>query len=78
MSLVSVPVSVPSSNGTRAITPTFMLAAGREQLVLRVLVEDVVDHLHGVDQPAAHGLDAVPRLPAVDADADGAGSAPGA
>jgi len=31
-----------------------VLLHGREQLVLRALVEDVVDHLHRVDVAGAH------------------------
>ena len=71
-SLVSVPVSEPSSNGTRAMTPTCCSRQSGKELVFRRLVEDVVDHLDGVDLAGAHGLKRVPRLPAVDADADGA------
>ena len=51
------------------------LAAEREQLVLGGLVEDVVDDLHRVDQPGSQRLEDVGRLPAVDADADGADQA---
>jgi hypothetical protein len=65
---------VPSSNGTRAITATPSFAAGGKQLVLGSLVEDVVDHLHGVDQAGAQRAQAVLRLPAIDADAHGATS----
>ncbi len=46
------------------------LGAGRKQLVLRVLIEDVVDDLHGIDQTTTHGLDAVLRLPAIETEAD--------
>ena len=41
----------------------------------RRLVEDVVDHLHRVDQSRAEGIQSVPRLPTVHADADGADEA---
>jgi hypothetical protein len=43
---------------------------GGEQIVLGVLVEDVVDDLHGVDLARLERLQHVGRLPAVDADAE--------
>ena len=49
--------AIPSSNGTRAMTATSELPAEREQLVLGRLVEDVVDHLHGVDEPRPQRLE---------------------
>ena len=55
--LVSVPVSVPSSNGTRAMTATFSSRQSGEQLVLGRLVEDVVNHLHRVDQAGAQACE---------------------
>ena len=62
LSLVSVPVRLPSSNGTRAMTATSSSRQHGKQLVFRILIEDVVDHLHGVDEPGAKRLDA--RSPA--------------
>src|SRR6516165_9594832 len=52
-------------------------AAGGEELVFGVLVEDVVDDLHGVDEAGFDGADAVAGLPAVHADADSADFAAG-
>ena len=49
--------------------------AYREEFVFRRLVENVVDHLHHVDQPRAQRLDAVLRLPAVEAQAEKANPA---
>ena len=46
-----------------------------KQLVLGRLVEDVVDHLHAVDEPGVERAQHVGRLPAVDADAEGADQA---
>ncbi len=46
------------------------LLAHREQFVFRGLVEDVVDHLHRIDEPTLQGLDDIGRFPAVHADAD--------
>src|SRR5450756_2640608 len=48
-----------------------VLTAGREQLVLGRLVEDVVDDLHGIDKAGSNRLDAVPGLPAVEANSKG-------
>jgi len=45
------------------------LAAQGEELIFRCLIEDVVDHLHGVDLPRAQRLNRVGRFPAIDADA---------
>ena len=45
------------------------LPAQREQLVLGCLVEDVVDHLHGVDQAGPQRPEHVRRFAPVDADA---------
>ena len=53
------PVNPPSSNGTRAMTPTVQLLADGIEFVLRRLLEDVVDHLHGVDVALAQRLDRV-------------------
>ena len=39
------------------MTATSFFAAGREQLVLGGLVEDVVDDLDRVDQAGLHGLE---------------------
>src|SRR4029077_5308607 len=47
-------------------------AARGEKFVFGILVEDVVDDLDGVDEAGAHGANAVPRLPAIEADAEGA------
>src|SRR5439155_5242373 len=47
------------------------LAAEREELVLRGLIEDVVDHLHRVDDSGTQRFESIPRLPAVETDADG-------
>ena len=47
-----------------------LLAAGREQLVLGALIEEVVDDLDRVDEPGVERPQDVRRLPAVDADAD--------
>src|SRR5208282_4985909 len=49
----------------------FFAARGKE-FVLGILVEDVVNDLHGIDEVGAHGADNVPRFPAIEADADGA------
>src|SRR5690606_34505068 len=46
------------------------LAAHRKQLVLRCLIEDVVDHLDSVDESGPDRIDAVPWLPPVEAQAD--------
>src|SRR5580765_2326480 len=46
-------------------------AAGREEFVERILIEDVVDDLDGIDEAGVDGFDAVPRLPAVEGDAGG-------
>src|SRR5205085_8971332 len=46
--------------------------AGGEEFVLWILIEDVVDDLHGINETTAHGAHAVPRLPTIEADADGA------
>ena len=46
--------------------------AQREKLVFGSLIENVVDHLHDINQACAHGLETVLRLPTVDADAEGA------
>src|SRR6266404_5635392 len=46
------------------------LDAGREKIILRTLIEDVVDHLHRINQTALHRAYGVPGFPAVDADAD--------
>ncbi len=48
------------------------LLAEREQLVLWRLVKDVIDHLDGIDVAGAQGFERVPRLPAIDADANAA------
>ncbi len=45
--------------------------ADREELVFGILVEDVVDHLHSVDESGAQRLDAILRLPPVNAQAEG-------
>jgi len=44
---------VPSSKGTRAITATSLSRAGGKQFVFGILIEDVVDHLHRIDQARA-------------------------
>ena len=46
--------------------------AEREEIALGRLVEDVVDHLHGVDQAGADDLERGIGLVVVDRDADGA------
>ena len=46
-----------------------------KQLVLGVLIEDVVDDLHRVDEPAVERAQHVGRLPAIDADAERADQA---
>src|SRR6266404_2012480 len=46
------------------------LDAGREKIILRILIEDVVDHLHRINQAALHCAHAIPGLPPIDADAD--------
>ncbi len=53
-------------------------AANGEERVFGILVEDVVDDLDGVGDAFEHGANAVVRLPAIDADADGFGFATGA
>src|SRR5256885_2525010 len=47
-------------------------AASGEEFVFRILVEDVVDDLNGVNQARANCANAIFRLPAVLADADSA------
>ena len=69
---MSVPVRLPSSNGTRAMTAMSVRLAVGKQFVFRRLVEDVVDHLHAVDEAGLERAQDVRRLPAVHADADGA------
>ncbi len=49
-----------------------MLLAVREQLVLGTLIEHVVDDLHRIDEPALERTQYVARLPAIDADTEGA------
>ena len=49
-----VPESAPSSSGTRARMPIFSSCAERQHARFGRLVEDVVDHLHGVDLAGAH------------------------
>src|SRR5215472_3439731 len=53
-------------------------AAGGEKLVLWVLVENVVNDLNGIDDAGPHGANAVGRLPAIEAEAEGANLAAGA
>src|SRR5207245_8458616 len=48
------------------------LAARGKKFVLGILVKDVVDDLDGVDEPGAHGADAVRGFPAVEAETNGA------
>src|SRR6266849_9866394 len=48
----------------------FHAAEGKER-VFGILVEDVVDDLHGVGDAFEHGANSVAGLPAIDADADG-------
>src|SRR6266849_4116066 len=55
----------------------FHAAEGKER-VFGILVEDVVDDLHGVGDAFEHGANSVVRLPAIDADADGFRFAAGA
>src|SRR5207302_5021159 len=50
-------------------------AANGEKRVFGILVENVVDDLHSVGDAFKHGANAVARLPAIDADADGFGFA---
>src|SRR5207249_6439904 len=47
-----------------------VFAARGKQFVLWILIEDVIDDLDGIDQPALHRFDTVPRFPTIDADAD--------
>ena len=53
MSGVSVPVRLPSSNGTRAMIATSSSRQTGNSSSSGVLVEDVVDDLHAVDEPGA-------------------------
>ena len=53
-------------------------AADGEERVFGILVENVVDDLDGVGDTFKHSANAVARLPAIDADADGFGFAGGA
>jgi len=50
-------------------------ATNGEERVFGILVENVVDNLDGVGDAFEHGANAVVRLPAIDADADGFGFA---
>src|SRR5207253_6913791 len=50
-------------------------AANGEKRVFWILVENVIDDLDGVGDAFEHGANAVARLPAIDADADGLGFA---
>ena len=52
-----------------------VLLAVRKQLVFRRLIEDVVDHLHAVDEPGVERAQHVGRFPAVDADPERADQA---
>ena len=54
------------------MTATFM-SRGRPgtESSCGALVENIVDDLYRVDQTAFDGLDAIPRLPAIEAEADG-------
>ena len=45
------------------------LNARGEKIVFRILIEDVVDHLHRINQSAAHRAHTIPGLPAIDTDA---------
>ena len=67
---VSVPVRLPSSNGTRAMTAMLCCWQYGNSSSSGTLIEDVVDDLHGVDQTGRERPQHVVRLPAVDADAD--------
>src|SRR4051812_10849296 len=49
-----------------------VLPAIREQLVFGRLIEDVVDHLHAIDQPGGEAFQTVSGLMVIDRDADGA------
>src|ERR1700674_783905 len=49
-----------------------LFAARGKELVLRILIENVVNHLNGVRDALAHGTNAIPGVPAVHADADSA------
>src|SRR6266446_497525 len=55
----------------------FHAAEGKER-VFGILVENVVDNLDGVGDAFENGANAIARLPAIDADADGFGFAGGA
>ena len=67
---VSVPVRLPSSKRHARDDANALSRAHVEQHVLGRLVEDVVDHLHGVDEVGLERLQHVLGLPAVDADAE--------
>ena len=69
-SAVSVPVRLPSSNGHAGDDARCSFAAHREQLVLRILIEHVIDDLDRVDESGIERPQHVGRLPPVDADAD--------
>src|SRR6185437_795407 len=42
----------------------------RKQLVFRILIEDVVDHLDGIDLAGSDSAQTVPRLPTVQTNSD--------
>src|SRR5204862_2394188 len=42
-----------------------LFVAGGEQFVFGILVEDIVDDLHGVEESGANGFDTVGGLPAI-------------
>ncbi len=60
VSLVKVPPKLPSSKRHSRNHPNMQLLASGKQLILRSLIENVVDHLHRIHQPGPHGLDPIP------------------
>ena len=66
VSSVSFPPRLPSSSGTRAITPTFN-SWQRERVRLPAPDQKGMDHLHYVDQASLKGFDPVFRFPTIEA-----------
>src|SRR4029077_15433219 len=54
-----------------------IFSASGKQFVFRILVEDVVDDLNGIEQACPDSFHAVCRLPAIDADSEGTNFATG-
>jgi len=65
LSTVNEPVSEPSSNGTPRDHRHIFLPASGKQLVLWILIENVVNHLHAIHHTLAHRPAPRPRAPTI-------------